>query len=280
MSAIGNALRSGEYHVFHYIGHSGFSQGESSLWLESADGAPQAWSGNALGQKLGPHRTLRLAVFNSCEGARQSAEDHFAGIAPSLIRKGIPAVVGMQFAITDQAAILFAESFYETLAKGEPVDRAVWVARNEIHESKNDVEWGTPVLFLRSRDGIIFDRQELDRDATAALAGHAAWYREAKDHIRDGRWGRAKAVLEQLTGERVDYLDAKSMLDDVAARIDNGEVGPRETDAGEGRTDAEEGTRDSGGEPAPLPPWGGWLLAAIITVVIVVVLIGVFSGGS
>ncbi len=291
MPTIDAALRSADYHVFHYIGHSGFANGASSLWLEDHDGDPVAWSGNKLGQRLGPHRTLQLAVFNSCEGARQSATDHFAGIAPSLIKKGIPAVVAMQFEITDAAAILFARSFYEVLADGEPVDRAVWVARNAIFGSNNDVEWGTPVLFLRSRDGTIFDRKELTAAETAALARHARWYREAKDHIADRRWAEAAAVLDRIHGERPDYLDTEAMLDHVRERLDEGVSGGEpatDVTAEVASPDAPRGAGEPGdaanvqeqAEPAPGPPWAGWLLAAVITVVIVIVLISLFSGGS
>lgn len=289
MPAIGRALRSSEYHVFHYIGHSGFSQGASALWMEDEHGGEQAWPGNALGQKLGPHRTLRLAVFNSCEGARQSATDHFAGIAPSLIRKGIPAVIGMQFAITDGAAILFSKSFYEALADGEPVDRAVWIARNEIHESHNDVEWGTPVLFLRSKDGVIFDRTSLSDADKEALARHARWYREANDHLADSRWAEAMTVLERIQGERPDYLDTERLLEDIRERIEDGSAGPEPAglpapvvDVGEPATDGPTSDDASQADPADpgSPPWAGLVLAVIITIVIVVVLISAFTGGT
>src|SRR3954463_10066004 len=43
-------------------------------------------------------RSLRLAVLNSCEGARNSRTDPFAGTATTLVRQGsVPAVVAMQF---------------------------------------------------------------------------------------------------------------------------------------------------------------------------------------
>ena len=68
-------------------------------------------------------------VLNTCHGARRSAADAFTGVAQDLLRKGIPAVVAMQFGITDPAAVLFARSFYRLLAEYAPVDRAVSEAR-------------------------------------------------------------------------------------------------------------------------------------------------------
>ena len=41
----------------------------------------------------------------------------------------IPAVVAMQFEISDEAAIVFAGGFYEPLAAGSPVDASLAAAR-------------------------------------------------------------------------------------------------------------------------------------------------------
>lgn len=50
-----------------------------------------------LGLLLQDERSLRLAVLNSCEGARSSHVDPFSGAAASLVHYGVPAVIGMQF---------------------------------------------------------------------------------------------------------------------------------------------------------------------------------------
>ena len=101
--------------------------------------------------------SLRLVVLNSCEGARSSRVDPFSGVAASLVHFDIPAVVAMQFEITDRAAVVFGGEFYAALADGYPVDSALAEARKAIFADQNDVEWGTPVLFMRVADGRIFD---------------------------------------------------------------------------------------------------------------------------
>ena len=106
---------------------------------------------------LADETSLRLAVLNSCEGAQTSSDDPFAGTAASLVHREIPAVVAMQFEITDRAAIVFGGEFYAALADGYPVDSALAEARKAIFADQNDVEWGTPVLFMRVADGRIFD---------------------------------------------------------------------------------------------------------------------------
>ena len=64
----------------------------------------------------------------------------------------------MQFEISDEAAIVFAGGFYESLTAGMPVDASLGAARLAmLAERSDDIEWGTPVLFMRVPDGRIFD---------------------------------------------------------------------------------------------------------------------------
>jgi hypothetical protein len=155
-------LRRSSYHVFHYVGHGRYNPdtGDGELALEGPGGRAQLISGAELGARLSDHRSLRLAVLNSCEGARSGRTDPYSGTAQSLVYQGIPAVVAMQFEITDQAAITFAQNLYEAVADGLPLDAAMAEARNAILDQPNPVEWATPVLYLRAPDGRIFDVTE------------------------------------------------------------------------------------------------------------------------
>jgi hypothetical protein len=102
------------------------------------------------------HRSLRLVVLNACEGARSARDDPFGGVAQALVRQGIPAVIAMQFEISDPAALIFSHSFYQAIADGLPVDVATLEARRSMFADGNEVEWATPVLYLRSPDGRVF----------------------------------------------------------------------------------------------------------------------------
>ncbi|MBV9423230.1 MAG: CHAT domain-containing protein, partial [Solirubrobacterales bacterium] len=159
LSALLEELRNGEFHIFHYIGHGAFQADaqDGVLLLENEDERAHAVSSRRLGAILQDHRTLRLAVLNACEGARTSEDDPFAGVAATLIQQGIPAVIAMQFEITDRAAVVFAQHLYDSLAGGLPVDAALAEARKAIWADDNDVEWATPVLFMRVADGRLFD---------------------------------------------------------------------------------------------------------------------------
>ena len=97
-------------------------------------------------------------LLNSCEGAKGGKLDIYSSTAAILVRRGIAAVLAMQYEITDRAAIEFSRTFYRALAYGLPIDAAVAAARAAVNiEVNNSLEWGTPVLYMRSPDGVLFE---------------------------------------------------------------------------------------------------------------------------
>ena len=166
------AMKGGPWHVFHFIGHGGFDQKTDGGFIVLADekGKPHRLWANELSRLLADHRSLRLVLLNSCEGARGGEGDIFSSTAATLVRRGIPAVVAMQDEITDGAASEFSHAFYEALADGLPVDAAVTEARKAISLAVSDAaEWAAPALFLRSPDGVLFNLPQ--KEATAMNAG-------------------------------------------------------------------------------------------------------------
>ncbi len=162
LSELQDRLSSRPYHVVHYMGHGDFDEetGEGVLMLEDARGQAQVLTGSTLAMLLRDVPTLGLVFLNACESARitrQDSLDPFAGLAAAMVLAGVPAVVAMQFAISDRAAIAFAERFYPLLATGKAVDLAVAEGRRAIRliESRG-AEWGTPVLFMRVPTGDVF----------------------------------------------------------------------------------------------------------------------------
>jgi formylglycine-generating enzyme required for sulfatase activity len=153
------AMRRDEWHIFHFIGHGGFdaTADEGLVMLCGEDGSAQRMTATQLGRLLANHRTLRLVLLNACEGATGGTRDLFSSTASILVRRGIPAVLAMQYPITDRAAIEFSRTFYESLVDGLPVDAAVVESRVAISLAvHNTVEWGTPMLYMRSADGLLF----------------------------------------------------------------------------------------------------------------------------
>lgn len=174
LSALQRALRRADYHVFHFVGHGGYDGRAQDGVLVFADesGASQLVTGQYLGTLLHDERSLRLAVLNACDGARTSRTDPFAGVGQSLLRQGIPAVIAMQFAISDGAATIFAHEFYAATADGYALEAALTEARKAMFAQQQGVEWATPVLYTRTDETHLFDRPA-SNPAAAALASAA-----------------------------------------------------------------------------------------------------------
>ncbi|HPM79585.1 MAG TPA: GNAT family N-acetyltransferase [Candidatus Anammoximicrobium sp.] len=167
------------WHVLHFIGHGGYdtSRQEGLLVLEGEQpGTSDTLTVSSLADLLLPHRSLRLVFLNSCDGGREDANPEASGTATTLVRRGIPAVLAMQYAISDRAAIEFSRSFYEALADGVPVDRAVSDSRVAVKTALRDsLEWGTPVLFTHAADGVLFSGRVGDeRGFSSRVSGLSA----------------------------------------------------------------------------------------------------------
>lgn len=159
LAALRARLRRGSYHVLHFIGHGGFDDRaqDGLLILENDHGRGDQVTSHRLATILHNHPSLQLVVLNCCEGARLSVNAPFSGVAQSLIQQGVPAVIAMQFEISDDAAITFGRVFYESLADGLAVDAALVEARTGMYSTRDDVEFGAPVLYMRSPDGVLFN---------------------------------------------------------------------------------------------------------------------------
>lgn len=172
VSELQKEFRKSHYHVFHYIGHGNFDPvtNKGILAFETETKEHYNIDAEQLGAILKNHCSIRLVILNSCKGAKTSAINPFAGTASTLVQQGIPAVIAMQFSISDFMAIKFANIFYSVVAKGLPVDTATTEARVEMYATTNSsIEWGTPVLFMRSHDGILFNIMETLRYQTSKV---------------------------------------------------------------------------------------------------------------
>lgn len=153
------AMQRGPWHIFHYIGHADFvpSLGEGALALADEEGELRLLHASQLARLLASQTGLRLAVLNACKGARGDEGRPFSSLASVLVRRGLPAVIAMQYAITDEAAIEFSRGFYGALANQYPVDAALGEARKAMSLSRSDsLEWATPVLTMQTPDGVLW----------------------------------------------------------------------------------------------------------------------------
>src|SRR5215218_3912522 len=228
--------RDGPWHVFHFVGHGDFNltaQEGLIAFAEKSTGRRHLLRSRDLARLLDGHPSLRLVFLNSCEGARGSEGDPFSGTAATLVRRGIPAVVAMQYQITDEAAIEFSSAFYESLADGLPVDAAVTEARVAV-SMDSMLEWGTPVLYMRSRDGRLFDistdkrpsEQPLGITEQEELHEHQertdrekerkerldTLYAQIRRSHQDQDWQKVVDLFEQIGAEDPAYPDRDRLL--------------------------------------------------------------------
>ena len=197
-------IRRGPWHIFHFIGHGNFDRGreEGCILLADDHGQFKPCYATNLGRLLA-RGSLRLVLLNACASGQTSQEDSFSSIAGTLIQKGIPAVLSMQYEITDHAAIEFSRSFYEALTDAMPIDAAVVEARTAMSASQDrSLEWGIPVLHMQSSDGVLFEEkveieaenkaQTLNGDipVSSTRSSDGVLLEDKAKKKVEGRWGR------------------------------------------------------------------------------------------
>ncbi|MGC8782169.1 MAG: CHAT domain-containing protein [Anaerolineae bacterium] len=169
-----DALITGDYHIVHGSGHGGVADGISYIGLNYPDGSADWVDGQVMARFIANCKSLRLAVLNVCSSGKVDEGRAFQGLAPQLVRAGLPAVVAMQFPLSDDAAMTFAEEFYRRLCTGEHsigrVDVAVTYARNMLAILyPGDRSFAAPVLYTHAHDGVIFTLP--DRESTGRGIG-------------------------------------------------------------------------------------------------------------
>jgi CHAT domain-containing protein len=179
VDALQDALRQGP-NLLHFIGHGGFDAVMGGyLMLEDDQGGPQPVDAEVLAGLL-RGSSVRLAVLNACESARTDPRESFAGVAPQLVRAGLPAVIAMQTYAPDEAATQFSRAFYGAIADDWPVDAAVTAARQALfaHAPASPV-WSVPALYLTVPDGILWEREggaaAAESEATSGRAGSSSF---------------------------------------------------------------------------------------------------------
>lgn len=156
--------------LFHFAGHGEFKitdidietqedKGTGSLILfkDKADSSPSPFSASLLAKYL-QKAGVRVAVLGACESGRRDGVSPWTGVAPSLIKEGVAAVVAMQYKVSDRLAVPFSKRFYTAIASGLSIDEAVSLGRLEMYREADNggIDWGIPVLYMRSSSGVIF----------------------------------------------------------------------------------------------------------------------------
>jgi hypothetical protein len=188
--------------LFHYTGHTDRdAEGAFVVGAMNRDGdvIESTWAIAPLADRLAAAGT-RFAIFNACNSASH------AFVRPLLERR-IPAMVGVSGVVFSDAALLFSARLYDGLLTGLSIDEAVTHARMEVLKLCAETarcDWGTYVVYLQSRDAVLFPAPE-----SAAMAGA----QEAMRASRQESIADVRTLVRRLDGE-----DYGVLLSDLAAR--------------------------------------------------------------
>ena len=167
LAAIAQELEEG-YHVFHFIGHGLFEQELGAepyvLVMDQGDGRPPVVHVEKFVEVLQMGR-VRLAVLATCQSAVAEGGHPLRALGPRLIQHGIPAVIAMQDVVSIDSAQIFAQHFYDDLARSGRVDMAMAATRHTLYRLESS-DWAIPVLFMSTHDGQLL---AVDSERAAAL---------------------------------------------------------------------------------------------------------------
>jgi tetratricopeptide (TPR) repeat protein len=127
-----NSLGEG-YQLLHYSGHGIPPEGGGGLLLEDASGHSRPTPVSEILPVL--HKgegDLRLVVLSGCQTARTLNSGGFRDLARGLLQQGLPAVIAMQFSLTDAGGRRFAEHLYPRLLEGQALPLAVSAGRRAL----------------------------------------------------------------------------------------------------------------------------------------------------
>lgn len=225
-----------EPHILHFSGHGVVSGEFGALALENPEtGNTDPLTARQM-RSLLSRMGVTLAVLNACETARHSTRDALMGVAQALIREEIPAVIAMQFLVSETVALMFTRRLYEFLFRGDPLEKIVTETRVgiDINTREDRISWGIPVLFMRARDGHLWQpeqfpmRSGLDSLVTADLQSHA--------YVTHGQQGTTESIFLKKVYRQwiVDVLsrsipNAERRIDFVFRRHNSGVVRSGET---------------------------------------------------
>ena len=162
--AVDEVLKKHKPHIFHFIGHGRLQNEKNEAVGQLAfmnDMGRAKWINAREFSECFTQHVPGIVVLQACEGGQLSPSKAFVGVASKVVQQNIPVVVAMQYEVTNDTAIEFVSRFYWELAEGSPVDVAAQLGRRAIANGANlhrTRDFATPVIFMRVRDGYLFQR--------------------------------------------------------------------------------------------------------------------------
>jgi hypothetical protein len=167
-------------HIIHFIGHSVAEPKPALQYYVSAAQEYRDWSLAMIANAMNQLPDLRLVYVNACR-SQQGGPDPAApwSVASALLKSAV-AVIAMQSDISGEAAVACARGFYDALAGGQPVGRALVTARQALLDrfSETSRELYAPVLTTRVAARDILPMRSFGWDQEK----HTAWQNLLKEN--------------------------------------------------------------------------------------------------
>jgi CHAT domain len=138
------AFEQGGFDLLHVIAHGAFggmfTADGSALLMEDGDFRVAELSARIVGAMRG---ASPLIFFNTCHSGRIGFSlTRLGSWGARLVELGCGGFVGALWPITDQAAFVFARSFYELMSEGLPISEVMLAARHRVRVCfPNDPTW-------------------------------------------------------------------------------------------------------------------------------------------
>lgn len=139
---------SDNYHVFHFVGRANSGKPILETRYGEYDLANDSWFREVL--TTGLRGNLRIVVLDVCHS--ESDRGQVVPLVTSLVNSGVPVVVSFRDQLSRSACSIFLKTFYNALAGGQTVIKAVNNTRHAmaIDWQLKPQEWSLPMLFINS----------------------------------------------------------------------------------------------------------------------------------
>lgn len=225
-----------DYHILYFAGH-GSPEG---IFLDDAQGDDIEQEGKVIGRERGDkslisaetlaqtlkEKQTRLVFLAACETSKASKTSEesrlLSGFAQELAeRSNLPAIVAMQYFISDRQSLPLTTQFFAALAAGRPVDMAMAEARSVlVKKGQVNRDVFSPVLYLQADDGSLFPKAKnwpaisLSIALLIAMTIGGSFYRTATINRIDGLIAESQKSLEsnRIPEARIESIRAAKNL--------------------------------------------------------------------
>lgn len=204
----------GRQTIIHFIGHCQGTEEGAVLLFEDETAVGRQVTAREL---IGPVGGQTFLVFvNACESA-MTLETPVSNLAYNLAVVGVPYALGMQFTISDPAALRLSEFFYTYLAQGHPLEEALRQARLALRRDDN-------LAAVRLRDGSRADLRPFAMGIPVLYT--SLWRGLARFQVRPGEAvieeTRPQMAFEDQLAETAFFRGRRKELAEIGRRLRDG----------------------------------------------------------